>query len=144
MLLMLVLLASLTAVYLRLDIGRSDPGLPARFTSFLPFSVYLGWITVATVANFTAVLVAAGWNGFGLAHEFWAVVMITAALLIALMMLFSRHDFGFSLVILWALVGIVLARLNGPVESRSAAIAAAAAGAVLIAGILIVFLQKQT
>ena len=53
---MIVLLLSLIAIYLRLDIGRGPVTPAVKWMLNLPFSIYLGWITVATIANFTSVL----------------------------------------------------------------------------------------
>jgi len=59
LLFMMLLLISLLAIYLRLGIGEPRTVMSRREKLFfqLPFSVYLGWITVATIANVTAVLV---------------------------------------------------------------------------------------
>jgi hypothetical protein len=109
--LMLVLLASLLAVYLRLGIGVRSAPWSERLLVQLPFSIYLGWITVATIANVTAVLVHIGWNRFGASEELWTVVMLVAAALITIAVLATRNDLFFALVILWAFLGILLKRL---------------------------------
>ena len=64
--LMLLLLGSLITIYLRLRIGKSDAIAIEKYFTHLPVSVYLGWITVATIANITALLVNMNWNTFGL------------------------------------------------------------------------------
>jgi len=56
--LMFALLATLIAIYLRLDIGRADVPLREKACVHMPFSVYLGWITVATIANVAVALTA--------------------------------------------------------------------------------------
>jgi hypothetical protein len=88
------------------------------------------------VANVTAVLVAAGWNGFGVGEVVWAILVIAAAAVIALVMLILRGDIAFALVVLWAFLGIVLARLNGPISSVPVAIGAVASGGIVLAGIV--------
>ena len=60
---MLVLLGSLIAIYLRLGTGRTPVSRAETWMVRVPFSVYLGWITVATVANATQLLYFLGWNG---------------------------------------------------------------------------------
>jgi hypothetical protein len=72
----------------------------------VPFSIYLGWITVATVANVTSLLDYLKWNGFGIAPEIWMWIVLAAVLVIAVLMNFTRRDIAYSLVILWALAGI--------------------------------------
>jgi benzodiazapine receptor len=106
--LMFGLLATLIAIYLRLGIGRSKVSWKERASVHLPFSVYLGWITVASIANVASALVSIQWNGFGLANDTWAVLVIAVALLITLAVIATRRDVAYSLVIVWALVGIVV------------------------------------
>lgn len=111
MLLMLLLLACLIAIYLRLSIGKSKATNQEKYIIHLPFSVYLGWITVATIANATALLVDANWNTFGLGEQFWTVSVIVVAIIIALTAIFQRRDIFYGLVVDWALAGILIKRL---------------------------------
>lgn len=103
---MLVLLATLILVYLGLEIGRGTVSGVEKWAARLPFSIYLGWVTVATVANVTSVLADLKWDGFGLAPELWMGVTLIAVVAISALMSFTRRDLAFSLVILWALAGI--------------------------------------
>lgn len=105
---MLVLLVTLIITYLRLDIGRGSVSTAEKWAVHLPFSIYLGWITVATVANVTSLLDYLNWDGFGISDEIWMAIMLAAVLLIALLMNFTRRDIAYSGVILWALAGISL------------------------------------
>jgi len=103
---MLVLLGSLIITYLRLGMGRSAVSDAEKWAARLPFSIYLGWITVATVANITDLLDYLKWDRFGIAPEIWMVIVLAAVLVIAVLMNFSRRDIAYSAVILWALAGI--------------------------------------
>jgi len=103
---MFALLAALTTIYLRLDIGKVKVPLNEKLGVHLPFSVYLSWITVASIANVAAALVSIGWNGFGFIAENWAIVAMSIALLVTLIVIIVRRDFAYSLVVVWALVGI--------------------------------------
>jgi benzodiazapine receptor len=133
---MLVILGSLLAIYLRLGTGLTRAGSAQRRFFRVPFSVYLGWITVATIANVTAFLVKAGWNGFGLQPEVWAAAVIVAAALITLAILATRRDAGYSLVVLWALSGIAIKRAaDASPASRVVFVTAVACGAVVALGI---------
>ena len=105
---MLILLASLITVYLRLGIGKTQVSKSEALAVRLPISIYLGWITVATIANVTDVLDFIGWNRFGLTQEAWMVIILGAVLAIAFLMNFTRRDIAFTAVILWALVGIAI------------------------------------
>ncbi len=107
LILMLALLATLISIYLRLDIGRVDVPLKERLAVHLPFSVYLGWISIATIANVSVALTAVSWDGWGIEPSLWAVIIIYVALLLTAAVLASRKDIAFSCVVVWALVGIL-------------------------------------
>lgn len=130
--LMLILLGCLIAVYLRLNVGRSQATSAERYLVHLPFSVYLGWITIATIANVTALLVDINWNTFGLGEQFWAVVMIIVGIAITLSMLFTRRDIYYSLVVDWALLGILLNRLADTAAADQAVVVVTIVGLALI------------
>ncbi len=131
--LMLVLLGCLLAIYLKLHIGKSEASRAQRYLVHLPFSVYLGWITIATIANVTALLVDMGWNTWGLSQQFWAVAVIIVGIAVALSVLFTRKDIYYSLVVDWALLGILLKRLSVTADDRSVEFAAII-GLVLVTG----------
>jgi hypothetical protein len=103
---MLILLATLIVTYLRLGTGRVKASTAETWAVRVPFSVYLGWITVATVANVSDVLDFVGWNRFGISEAAWMVIILGAVLVIAGLMNFLRRDLAYALVILWALAGI--------------------------------------
>jgi hypothetical protein len=105
---MLVLLGTLIVTFLRLEINRTVVPMGERWAVRLPFSIYLGWITVATVANVTALLDFLKWDGFGIAPEVWMSIVLAAVLAIAALMNFTRRDIAYAAVILWALVGIAV------------------------------------
>lgn len=104
--LMFLLLASLILIYLRLDIGKSKVGLREKLTIHLPFSTYLGWITIASIANVSVTLVSLNWDGFGINPATWATLIVMTALAIAILVLVTRKDIAYGLVIIWAFVGI--------------------------------------
>jgi hypothetical protein len=106
--LMFALLATLLAVYLRFGIGKTSVTLKERAFVHLPFSVYLSWIAVASIAKVASALVSIQWDGFGLASDTWAVLVIAVALLITLAVIATRKDVAYSLVLVWALIGIAV------------------------------------
>lgn len=112
---MVLLLISLITIYLRLDIGRRKAGWGEIIAVHLPFSVYLGWITIATIANIAATLVSLNWNGLGLGPETWAVLIILIATVIASLVAFTRRDIAYELVIVWAFLGIAANQGSYPV-----------------------------
>ena len=106
--LMFLLLASLILIYSRLDIGKSEVGLREKLTVQLPFSTYLGWITIASIANVSVALVSLNWDGYGISHETWATIIVIIALLISVLVLVTRKDIAYGLVIVWAFLGIAV------------------------------------
>ena len=107
---MFMLLATLIAIYLRLDIGKSSVDLREKVAVHLPFSTYLGWITIASIANVATTLVSINWDGFGLDPELWALLIIIIALLLSLTVVITRKDVAYGLVIIWAFIGISAAQ----------------------------------
>jgi hypothetical protein len=131
-LVMLALLGSLTASYLRLDVNRLSVTRTEFWSVDILFSVYLGWITVATVANITDWLYFVGWDGFGISSQTWAVIMLAIASLLGLGMARMRGDAGYLLVLVWAFAGIAVKQSSASIVVLGAWIAAALMFALVI------------
>jgi hypothetical protein len=127
-LIMLTLLGLLIASYLRLDVNRASVSRAERWSVDIPFSVYLGWVTVATVANITSWLYSIDWNGFGIAPQVWAVIMIAVASVVGLLMTLTRRDAAYVFVLVWSFIGIAL---------KQADVASVAATAWIGAGLML-------
>jgi hypothetical protein len=134
---MIALLLLLIAIYLRLGIGRAAVSPAEKWLVHVPFSIYLGWITVATIANATSVLDYLGWGGWGISDEVWAVIMLVAAGLIAAAMSLTRGDVTYSLVIMWALAGIAVKHAGTPAVSVTAWVTTAFVGVMLVVGVVL-------
>jgi benzodiazapine receptor len=113
-LVMLALLVLLIASYLRLDVNRVSVSAVERWSVDIPFSVYLGWITVAAVANVTDWLYLVRWNGFGIAAPTWAIIMIGVACIVALLMTITRRDVAYACVLAWSFIGIAVKQTPAP------------------------------
>src|SRR5512141_563337 len=124
-LVMLALLGLLIASYLRLNVNRSSVARSEYWCVDVLFGVYLGWITVATVANITDWLYWVGWDGFGIPAQTWAVIMLAVASLLGLTMALRRRDVGYLAVLVWAFAGIAVKQTPAPMVVLSAWIAAA-------------------
>lgn len=74
----------------------------------LPFAVYFGWITVATIANITTYLVSIDWNKFNLGEAFWTNIILLVGALIGSITTIRLKSYPYALVILWAYLGIVI------------------------------------
>lgn len=146
---MLVLFASLLKIYLNLDIGKEIVSRKERIFIQVPISVYLGWITVATIANITAFLVTINWDGLGISDVLWTMIVIIVALIITLLMIITRKDVAYSLVIVWALLGIYIKRTN-PLYGlqNEVALTAAVCALIIVLAIIVeigidIFMRKK-
>ncbi|OQA52921.1 MAG: hypothetical protein BWY43_00292 [candidate division WS2 bacterium ADurb.Bin280] len=83
-----------------------------RSLVLLPFSVYFGWITVATVANITTLLVALNWNGFGLSQSLWTVLILLIGALIGSWRTLIDRKPSYTLVLIWAYGAILSKHLS--------------------------------
>jgi benzodiazapine receptor len=123
---MVALLVTLIAIYLKLNIGRRNPDLTMadKLLYQAPFSLYLGWITVATIANIASVSAYLGWNGFGIEGQIWSAIMMMVAVVVAGVLLFNRRNLAYAGVLVWALFGIRAAYPDVPIIANTATVAA--------------------
>lgn len=138
LLLMLGLLGTLIAIYERSRAGHgsstgSDAGVPARSTGWrwvveAPFSLYLGWITVATVANGAIFLYDLGWQPGVDAAAAWSALLVVAAAGIGLTVVTRRRDAIYGFVLVWAFAGIAAKEWSAPLLATTAIVAAAIVG----------------
>ena len=140
--LMFMLLASLILIYLRLDIGKSEVAIREKLAIHLPFSTYLGWITIASIANVSVTLVSLDWGGFGISFETWATLVVIIALLIAIIVLITRKDIAYGLVIIWAFVGIAVGQSGNQNIVTLTQVSAIIVLITLISSILIAKLRR--
>ena len=117
---MLSLLGLLIAIYRRLDVGKAV----SRGTFWLmqvPFSIYLAWITIATIANVAQALFASGLTDLGLGGPVWAAIMLVAGTaIICAVIVRGRGNIAYGLTTLWAIAGIVVKQSATPLVSGTA------------------------
>jgi translocator protein len=106
---MLLLLLTLIRLYTKAKAAN------ASFFDLLPFSVYLGWISVATIANISYYLTYIDWDGFGLSDSLWTFLLLIIATILALTFLKKEQDWIYPLVFVWAFIGIGVKNQNGDV-----------------------------
>jgi translocator protein len=131
----LALLLTLIAIHRRLWAHRSAMRGTAFWTVRVPFSVYLGWITVATIANIAQAGSALGFDGFGADPALVATAVLLLGLAIAATFVRRFGDAAYGLVIVWAYLGIAVKESATPPVALTAAIGAAVI-AVLVVGAL--------
>jgi hypothetical protein len=107
---MFVLLGSLIMMYRKLNINYFGK-YGIKWLVNVPISVYLGWISVATVANFTTVLVNNSWSGFGISEDVWSVVVLSVTVILGCFMMYRHKDIFYAAVITWASYGFLSKRL---------------------------------
>ena len=144
LLVMALLLFSLTRLYTRLQVGTRDVSKRVKYGAHLAVSVYLGWISIATIANTTALLVAWEWNGAGLGDPFWAAVLIAAGVVLGLLFLGYRKDTAYALVLVWAYVGIFIRRMSVTDFSLELTAYMALGGIVILSTGIIFYLLNRT
>lgn len=108
---MLALLSLLVLLYLKTR-PAADAPLKFRVLVAAPFSLYFGWITVATIANISALLVGFHWGGLGVPPDLWTVAVITVAVLLTVAVQHKHKDVLFSYVVIWALLGIFIRHMT--------------------------------
>jgi hypothetical protein len=125
---MAALIVTGVIAYRKLGIQTAQVGLIERILQ-ITFSIYLAWLSVATVANVASALIAAGWNGFGLSYQAWALIMLLVGIGLSLFLYRGLgNNVVFPLVYVYAYVGILFRHGDEPLV-----VAGAAIGAVVLA-----------
>jgi len=136
-LIMLALLGTLIVIYTGIRQVQGPTTLGERLFVYLPFSVYLGWISVATIVNITVLLYDLEWDGFGLGATTWTLIGIAVTVVLAALIGYRFSDAAFMLVFVWALVGIGVKQQSGDSTVSTAAFVAAGLVFLLMLGMLL-------
>lgn len=72
----------------------------------LSFGLYTGWLFIATVVNIAAALVKLKWNGFGIANDIWAIIILIISVPLVILVLSKIRNAIFPLPVAWAYFGI--------------------------------------
>ncbi|MDA1329612.1 MAG: hypothetical protein DWG76_07625 [Chloroflexi bacterium] len=131
------LLLSLIAIY---QVAKRSTGIESRgfrWAVLVPFSIYLGWISVATIANVSQLLFFLEWDMWGLSAELWTGIMLVVATGLGMAMLERERDIAFVLVLIWAFVGIAVAHADVMLVATSAWVVSGVLGlGVLVAAVI--------
>ena len=90
------------------EIRQEKLSIKEKFFVKVPFSIYFGWISVATIANATTLLVSLGWKGFGLSESIWTIIILIVGAIIGIITLLKNRDYYYGLVFVWAYFGIII------------------------------------
>jgi len=107
----LLLLISLIMVYRGIGIGKLETSWSEKLFMYIPFSIYLGWTTVATLLNLLVLLTKLNFTFYLNYQDFWGLGGSILLLSITLSVLFFRNDIFYGLTTVWASLGILYSRL---------------------------------
>lgn len=110
---MLSFLVTLILLFIAIQGFKNEMPFFYRLWVYHPFLVYLGWISVATIANVTALFVGIGWQGEPMSAQSWSVIMILVALLLGIFMVGRLKQPAFGFVLAWAFYGIYVKQSVG-------------------------------
>lgn len=117
---MLILLGSLISLFKLISKSKVKMDKKEKNLVLLPFSIYLGWISVATVANITQVLFYYGWNGWNISDQIWTTIMLGVASILGILMIRRENNIAYSFVLIWAFIGISVKNTSIPLVVTSA------------------------
>lgn len=141
---MLLLLVTLIVIVGKIQ--KQELSLKEKFFIKLPFSIYFAWITIATIANITVLLVSLDFSGWGISRQAWTVAVMLLGLLIGLIVMIKNKDVAYGLVMVWAYAGILIRHIsnNGFNGVYPSVIITAVACIVLFAVVAAVLFANQT
>lgn len=125
---MLAILLPLILLYLRLQIASRPANRAERWLVQVPFSIYLGWISVATIVNVALAFSSQNWDGGGISTEVWTVIMLLVAATLGALISLRHQDVAYPLVIIWALVAIAVKQAEIPLIATTATVLAIGLG----------------
>jgi len=112
LILMVGILLTMIGIYVRAGIGKPANGWGERLWVHLPFSLYLSWIAVATIANAASVFAYYGWSAFGVSDSLWSAIMIAIAAIVGAAVLWKRANAAYAAVYVWAVFAITARYTN--------------------------------
>lgn len=85
---------------------------PAKLLVWAPFSIYFGWITVASIANITVFIMSMGWNGFGIADFIWTSIILLIGAIIGILRMRKDNNIAYGMVLIWAYLWILFKHVS--------------------------------
>ena len=123
LLLITLLWILLREIYIHTSAGECNVNKLDRLLIHIPFSMYFGWISIATIANFFATLKYYQVDFF-LSESISTGIAIMLALVVGLIISIKKNDVYYLLVFLWAFIGILVKQWNGDMIVSLVAISA--------------------
>jgi hypothetical protein len=143
--LMLMIVILICLIIINLIMRNFKYSIKERLLIRVPFNVYFGWITVATIANVTTFLVWSNWDRFSLSEIFWTNTILLVGAVIAFAAILFYKSYSYGVVIIWAYAGILLKHIsedgfNG--EYLSAIISVIISIIIIILGEVLLFKRR--
>lgn len=140
---MLIILFSLLRIIFIIQPEMVKSSFKRKLLILFPFSLYVGWISVALIANVAAWLTKINWNGWGISAEHWTIILIVIAGLVNVLVHFKLNLKAFVAVGIWALIAIAVSNLknNGP---DTIVYACYVISSILFVILLMAFLKKSS
>jgi hypothetical protein len=116
---------------------------------FIPFRIYFGWITIATVANVTTLIVSDAnrfrwlWNGGEVSQQIMTLIILIIAIIIGALTTLLQEDLYYGSVIIWALFGIYLRHTENLPDFGITMISRAALIGIFVIGLMMIWLKKD-
>jgi len=132
---LLLLLVQLYTLYLidrRLHLLNPRKGKVSLFITQMPMSLYFGWITIATLANFAAWLASLGWLAHIQVDLYVSYALLFVAVVIGAITVYFKHNIFYGLVVLWAIYGIMMRHFDAGDEAFQSLIYLGVFGMVII------------
>jgi benzodiazapine receptor len=130
---MTALLLCLISMYQHLGIGRIRVPRNQKLAVHLPISIYLGWVSLAIIANIASVLNVLILGIPMPTQALWTAIVLVVALAITILMVWTRSDFAFGLVVIWASIGIAFNRVAIPAVFATSIVTAAVVAILILA-----------
>jgi hypothetical protein len=142
-----VVIVTLLSVLVAILEVHLDDGPRSRVESVLvdgTFGLYLGWVTIATIANAAATLAAAGVGDLGLGPTGWSVALLSvAAVLGVAYALHTRGRLAVAAALAWGLAWVAVGRSGGATENGAVAVTAGVAAVVTVLAAVVVRVRRS-
>jgi hypothetical protein len=129
------ILVPLIVLYLRWDINLTTLPSTQKWLINYPISIYLAWISIATIVNVASALDAADWSSWGINPQVWTAIMMAVGTIIAITVTWQRRDKIFGSVFVWALLAIAVRQWENTYLGIMA---------IVLAGILLIVILRKT
>lgn len=107
-----ILIILFSMIFIFLELKRFNLSYREKIFIKLPFSIYFGWITVASIANIVVLLVYLDWNWFGLHQYIWTILFIAIGAIIGSLIIFKNRNSIYGIPIIWAYIGILIRHIS--------------------------------